>query len=232
LSNFSDDLRQKSVEYGYSLNNTMIEKMEHYYMGLAAANKVMNLTAVTEAEEAVVKHFLDSIVPCRRLPEGGLVVDVGSGAGFPIVPLKVVRPDIRAVAMESSAKKSNFIATTSKETGIDISVINERAEDVGRGPLRETFDVCTSRAVATLRVLLELCSPLVKRGGLVIAYKGRYQTELEEAKNAVMLLGLELEEVIKLPCTELDHSALLFRKTALTAEKYPRSFARIKKNPL
>lgn len=232
MSEFLDYLKDECGKCGFVLTDEMAGAMEVYYDQLIAANKTVNLTAVTKAEDAAFKHFLDSVAPYASLPQGGMVADVGSGAGFPIVPLKIIRPDIDATAIEASQKKCDFIATAATKAGVGLHVVNGRAEELGRGELRERFDVCVSRAVAPLRMLLELCAPLAKAGGLVIAYKGNYEAELEEAGNAMEQLNLELEEIVKLPCAGMEHNTLLLRKTAPTEEKYPRSFARIKKNPL
>lgn len=232
MSEFTDYLSVLLEKDGYIASKDAILKMEAYYNELVETNKQYNLTAVTEPKEAALKHFYDSIVPCTLIANGASVVDVGSGAGFPIVPLKIMREDIDAVAVEASLKKCTFIEKATKEIDIDVEVVTARAEELGQGIDRENYDVCVSRAVAKLRVLVELCSPLVKQGGLFFAYKGEYEKELEESKDALKALNLELKEVMEMPHGEYAHHILVFQKTASTAKKYPRRYAQIIKAPL
>lgn len=232
MSEFTQELKDLSGKSGYVFTDAELSRMEAYYNELIEVNKVHNLTAVTAPRDAALRHFFDSIAPLGLVPEGASVADVGSGAGFPIVPLKIMRGDIRATAVESAGKKCAFIERGSKAAGIGVEVLCARAEELARGPRRESFDVCVSRAVAQLRVLAELCAPLVRQGGLFLAYKGEYEQELAEAGNAAKALNLELEEVIKLPCEGYAHHVLAFRKTGTLSPKYPRRYAQIVKAPL
>lgn len=232
MSEFITELTKLCNAYGYVLPKSMYTSMNVYYEELACANRQFNITRIIAPEAAALRHFFDSIVPMGELPQKALVVDVGSGGGFPIVPLKIARPDIRVAAMEASKKKCEFIEEASKNAGIEIETINERAEDAARAAYRETFDVCVSRAVAPLRILLELCTPLVKKGGLFFAYKTSEQSELEEAQNACKQLAVKLVKTVKTPVCGYDACVYIFEKTEKTNEKFPRNFSQIKKNPL
>ena len=232
MPEFTQELKSLFEQNGLALTQRQLAEMETYYRELVEVNKIHNLTAVTEPKDAALRHFFDSAAPLGRIPEGAAVADIGSGAGFPIVPLKIMREDIRATAVESAGKKCAFIERGSKAAGIGIEVLCARAEELARGQRRESFDVCVSRAVAQLRVLAEMCAPLVRQGGLFLAYKREYGQELAEAENALGALNLELDEVLKLPCEGYAHHVLVFRKTARVSPKYPRRYAQIAKAPL
>lgn len=232
MSEFLETLYRLFEQGGQSLTQSQAAKMNDYYEQMVEANRAYNLTAVTAPEEAALKHFYDSAFAAGLLPEGACVADVGSGGGFPIVPLKIMREDIAAYAVESSKKKCDFIEHACKKANIGITVLNARAEELARAGERESFDVCVSRAVAALPVLLELCAPLVRPGGLFLAYKADYRRELEEGKNAMKLLSMELEQTLPLPLDEYGHFVLAFRKKASADPKYPRNYAQIAKRPL
>lgn len=232
MSEFTRSLQELFDQAGQTAEQSVLSAMQVYYEELVEVNQTHNLTAVTAPQEAALRHFFDSVTPVSLIPQGARVADVGSGAGFPIAPLKIMRGDISATAIESSGKKCAFIERASAAAGIEISVRCARAEELARTELRESFDVCVSRAVAQLRVLAELCAPLVREGGLFLAYKGDFQEELAQAKNALKALGLSLEETIKMPCEGYEHHVLVFRKQGKTAQKYPRRYAQIVKSPL
>ena len=232
MTEFCKELEALCRQTGYDVSGQALEKMNAYYDCMVETNAKYNLTAITQPQDAACKHFFDSIVPYRQIPKGAAVVDIGSGPGFPIAPLKAVREDILAVAIESSQKKCNFIENASFVSGIEVEVICARAEEAGQGRQREAFDVCVSRAVAALPVLMELCSPLVKNHGLFFAYKGKYQEELKNAGIAMKALNLELEEVIAMPYGTYEHNVLVFRKKGMLSPKYPRRYAQIIKSPL
>ncbi|MEA5003950.1 MAG: 16S rRNA (guanine(527)-N(7))-methyltransferase RsmG [Christensenella sp.] len=232
MSVFSEELNTLCTQNGYEVSKDALQSMELYYDCMVETNKQYNLTAITAPKDAALKHFFDSIVPCALLPKNGRVVDVGSGAGFPIAPLKAVRKDIRAFAVESSKKKCDFIVEASRQASLDVTVFCERAEVIAAGKPRESFDACVSRAVAPLRVLCELCAPLLKNGGLFFAYKGEYEEELAQAKKALVVLNLQLVEKLRMPHEEYAHHILVFRKTGENAAKYPRRYAQIVKSPL
>lgn len=207
-----------------------IESMDAYYNCLVRENAKYNLTAITAPEEAAVKHFFDSAAAAAELPQGAKVLDVGSGGGFPIVPLKILRPDIQAYAMDATAKKCRFIELASAEAGIAVNVINARAEEAKR--LREKYEVCVSRAVADLPVLLELCAAFVVRGGYVICYKSDAAEEIVRAGNAANLLGLKLEKTLDYDYRGMVRQIPVYKKVDATPAKYPRMFSQIRKNPL
>lgn len=219
-------------DYSPPISGKQAEQMGSYYEFLLETNKRFNLTAITGPKEAALLHFFDSAFAAPVLPEGATVVDVGSGAGFPAAPIAIVRPDIDMTALESAAKKCGFIKEAAQKAGINMTVVNERAEEHGRGEGREAYDVCVSRAVTALPALLELCIPLVKIGGIFLAYKADDQKELASVGNATEVLGAKLEKRIKLPIEGYDHTVLVFRKTEKTPQKYPRNFGQIKKSPL
>lgn len=218
------------AECGNKLTPDQAYKMELYYDCLIRENTKYNLTAITAPEEAAIKHFFDSAAAASELPENARVLDVGSGGGFPIVPLKILRPDIEAVALDATAKKCRFIELAAAEAGIEIKVVNARAEEAKQ--LREKFEVCVSRAVADLPVLLELCAAFVVRGGKVTCYKGDAQQEISSAKTAAKLLGLELENVLHFNDLDMVRQLPIYKKVERTPEKYPRMFSQIRKNPL
>lgn len=232
MSEFLQELEALFQTGGINVPTGALEKMEAYYNELVETNRMYNLTSVTEPKEAALKHFFDSAVPSALIPKNSRVVDVGSGAGFPIVPLKILREDLDACAVESSQKKCAFIENASLAAGIDVRVLAVRAEELAAGKPRESYDVCVSRAVAQLRVLCELCAPLVRLGGLFFAYKGDYERELGEAKNALKAMNLELREIVKMPHGDYAHHVLIFKKTGGVSAKYPRRYAQITKAPL
>lgn len=215
---------------GITLAPEQIESMDAYYNCLVRENAKYNLTAITAPEEAAVKHFFDSAAAAAELPQGAKVLDVGSGGGFPIVPLKILRPDIQAYAMDATAKKCRFIELASAEAGIAVNVINARAEEAKR--LREKYEVCVSRAVADLPVLLELCAAFVVRGGYVICYKSDAAEEIVRAGNAANLLGLKLEKTLDYDYRGMVRQIPVYKKVDATPAKYPRMFSQIRKNPL
>lgn len=229
---FETAVKTLFAKYNMPLTQEQAGQMESYYESLTAANKEFNLTAITTEEEAALLHFFDSAFVQTEIPEGASVIDVGSGGGFPIVPLAIVRPDIKPTALEASLKKCNFIEQSAEKAGITIQTINSRAEDYARGEGRERYDVCTARAVSPLRILLELCIPLVKKGGVFLAYKSNVSGELQEAKNAMRALGVALENSMAMPVSGYNHQVLVFRKNTPTGEKYPRTYGKIKKTPL
>ena len=195
-------------------------------------NQVMNLTAVTEEEQVAKRHLLDSVSVLLAQPLAGKkVIDVGCGAGFPGVPLKIACPEADITLLDSLGKRMTWLEETLPTLGVDAKCVTARAEEYVN-TCREQYDVATSRAVARLNILLELTAPYVKKGGVVIAMKGTAaQEELREAKNAISRLGLTLEKNIQ-PFGEDFSQILVFRKTSHTPPQYPRRYAKIKQNPL
>jgi 16S rRNA (guanine527-N7)-methyltransferase len=226
---FLAELKKAFAACALALTDEQAAQMERYYRVLAARNRTQNLTRIIAPRDAAIKHFLDSAFPQDVIPAGSALIDVGSGAGFPAVPLKILRTDIEAYALEAAAKKCAFIRNAAAQADVRIYVVNERAEEYARGAGRAAFDVCVSRAVAELPVLMELCAPLLRTGGLLLAYKSGAR---EEADGAARALGLVPIGERLMPLAEYDHRVLLYRKERETPEQYPRKYAKIRKNPL
>ena len=215
------------------LDAEQIWKFTEYYNKLLDWNSRINLTRITEPSEVAAKHFADSVLGAKLLPQGARVVDVGTGAGFPGVPLKIVRPDIELVLVDSLGKRVRFLEELTRSLGIEAVCIHARAEDAARQPgLREAFDAATSRAVAPMNVLLELTTPFVKVGGASLMYKGASaREELEVCGKALRTLGCRAE------CVDLEaewgaRTIVLARKVSPTPAKFPRKAGTAQKTPL
>lgn len=212
------------------------EKFENFNKILTEFNQKYNLTAISDQKEVYIKHFFDSIQPQKYFPAGAKVVEIGSGGGFPSVPLKIVRDDLSFTLIESTGKKCEYLKHVVDKLGFDcVQVLNIRAEDGGRDKnLREKFDISTARAVARLNTLCEYCLPFVKIGGRFIAYKGDAEEEIEEAQNAIKTLGGEIEKVEKydLPEGFGKRTVIVIKKVKSTPEKYPRGRGLERKKPL
>ena len=196
-------------------------------------NKVMNLTAITEPEQVAKLHLLDSVtLLCKQDLRGKTLIDVGCGAGFPGVPVKIACPDVKLTLLDSLGKRMNWLSEILPTLCVDAECVTARAEEFVT-TCRESYDVATSRAVARLNILLELTAPYVKVGGTVLAMKGSAaREELAEAKNAIKKLGLSLESVKEFPVDDGVHTVLVFKKIAPTPPQYPRRYAKIKQSPL
>ena len=196
-------------------------------------NKVMNLTAITEPGAVARLHLLDSLTVMKGLDlKGKKVIDVGCGAGFPGVPLKIACPEMKLTLLDSLGKRMKWLETILPQLGVDAECVTARAEEEV-AKRREQYDVATSRAVARLPVLLELSAPYVKVGGYVAAMKGTaMEEELQEAQNAIAKLGLKLEKVHHFPVDGADHAVIVLRKVKPTPPQYPRRYNKIKQFPL
>lgn len=219
-------------ELGVDLKHT--EALEEFSRLLVEKNKVMNLTGITEPREVAVLHLLDSLALLPMAPlSGKKIVDVGTGAGFPGVPLKIALPESHVTLLDSLNKRIEFLKESCDALGLaDVDCVHARAEEFGH---REEYDYAVSRAVASLPVLCELCLPLVKVGGEFLAMKSSHtEDEINDAKRAIALLGGKITEVIDytIPTTDIVHRVVRIEKIAPTAKKYPRRFAQIKKQPL
>lgn len=212
------------------------EQFERFRALLLLHNARYNLTAITEEEEVFHKHFLDSLAGEHLFPQGANCCEVGSGAGFPSIPLKIVREDLQMTLVESTGKKCEFLRTVVRELELkNVQVVCARAEDVGRDiKFRESFDVCFARAVARLSTLAEYCMPLVKKGGVFLAYKGEAQEELSEAKKALSVLGDGQASAVsyELPEGYGARTLVCVKKTRSTPEKYPRGQGKERSDPL
>ena len=196
-------------------------------------NKVMNLTAITEPTAVAKLHLLDSLslLTLEDLA-GKKVIDVGCGAGFPGVPVKIACPEMKLTLLDSLGKRMNWLETVLPTLGVEAECVTARAEEAV-ADRRESYDYATSRAVARLNILLELTAPYVKVGGKVLAMKGTAaQEELAEAKNAISKLGLQVERVAEFPADGTAHTVIALKKIAPTPKQYPRRYAKIKQNPL
>lgn len=230
-------LRGYAGEYGLVLSDEMLAHFECYMRLLLDWNKKMNLTAITEPQEVIVKHFLDSLLLFQALsPEmGASMIDVGTGAGFPGIPAKIYRADLKLTLLDSLRKRVGFLQTVSEELGQDNRCVHGRAEELGReSSFREQYDLATARAVAALPALCEYCLPLVKPGGCFVALKGlEVEAECEQAAGALKLLGGALEHIHRFQLPEdYGRSLVVIRKVSQTPPKYPRIAAKITKNPL
>ncbi len=221
---------------GLSLDETALGRYRGYYEYLEEVNRVMNLTAISGEQDVARLHFLDcaALLALADL-EGKSLIDVGSGAGFPGLVLKIARPRLDLTLLDSLDKRVRFLRELCGRLGLeDVNCVHARAEEAPPA-LREAFDIATARAVARLNLLGELCLPFVKPGGLFIAMKGPDpEEEIREAKRGLALLGGRVEKVEKypIPGTDAVHSAVLIRKVSPTPAKYPRRWAQIKSKPL
>lgn len=222
--------------YGTEIGGEAEKKFSEFYRMLKEANEKFNLTAVTDEKEVKIKHFYDSIAPEKLFPKGARAIEIGSGGGFPSVPLMIVRPDIKFTLVESTGKKCAFLEEVVEKLSLNCEkVLNIRAEDgAKREELREKFDVCCARAVARLNTLAEYCLPYVKVGGVFIAYKGDCEDELAEAENAVKILGGKAESAFfySLPEDMGKRTAQVIKKVRPTPLKYPRGQGKERKSPL
>ncbi len=201
--------------------------------GVVKQNEVMNLTAITEPTQVAKLHLLDSLSLLTMADlRGKKLIDVGCGAGFPGVPVKIACPEVKLTLLDSLAKRMNWLESFLPQLGIEAEFVTARAEEAIT-PRREQYDYATSRAVARLNILLELTAPYVKVGGAVLAMKGTAaEEELEEAKGAIRKLGLKLEKVQTFPVDDTAHTVIVLRKIAHTPPQYPRRYAKIKQLPL
>ena len=218
---------------GIELDEQTVDTLCAFGTAVVEQNKVMNLTAITVPDQVAKLHLLDSlsILAVKDL-RGKRMVDVGCGAGFPGVPVKIACPQVELTLLDSLGKRMHWLETILPTLGVEANCVTARAEEFVAG-VRETYDVATSRAVARLNILLELTAPFVKVGGYVLAMKGTAaMEELEEAKRAIKTLGLKLEEVREFPVDGTAHTVIVLKKISPTPAKFPRRFAKIKQAPL
>lgn len=235
VDNLKNKLNQLSIEYSES----QIEKLLKYYEMLIEKNKVMNLTAITEFDEVVEKHFIDSLCIVRVIDMEKVhsIIDIGTGAGFPGIPVKIMFPHIKVTLVDSLNKRVNFLNEVIENLELrDIEAYHGRAEDYGRDKkFREKYDLCVSRAVANLASLSEYCMPFVKPDGYFISYKaGECEDEIDNSKNAIKILSGKIEKVEKfsLPDSEISRSFIKIKKIKNLSNKYPRKSGIPSRNPL
>ena len=232
-------LKLSAASVGVELNNTQIQQFIKYHEILVEWNSFMNLTGITEYEEVVQKHFVDSLVLCKAIDVNQVesLIDIGTGAGFPGIPLKIAYPHLKVTLLDSLQKRIKFLNEVVLQLGLEnVETIHGRAEDFAKPSMkRETYDVCVSRAVANLSSLSEYCLPYVKVDGYFVPYKsGKIDEELVESKKAVFVLGGKIEDEVKfnLPDSVISRSLIKIRKVSETPKKYPRKSGLATKEPI
>lgn len=233
-----DLLKALAADHGVTLTDDMTAQLDRYAQLLVEWNEKMNLTGITDPYGIVVRHFVDSLTAAPLIPAGAAVIDVGTGAGFPAIPLAVARPDIHVTLLDSLQKRLTFLDTVCRELGLSCVRVHARAEDGGRSAaLRDHFDVAIARAVAALPTLCEYCLPFVRPGGLFVAMKGpESENEIEGALIAAGTLAARHEDTVSLavPCGEetLSRRLIVFKKIGNTPKAYPRAPKKIAQKPL
>lgn len=232
-------LEEGCQELGITLDKIQKKQFTDFYEYLVEKNKVMNLTGITEFQEVLVKHFLDSLACVKAVDMNKVnrIMDIGTGAGFPGVPLKIAFPHLEACLLDSLKKRVNFLEETFQLLKLEnITAIHGRAEEFAKNKTyRETYDLCVSRAVSNLATLSEYCLPYVKTGGFFISYKsGTIQEEVEQAQKAVKILGGKIQDVVyfQLPDSEIQRSLVVIEKIKATPGRYPRKAGTPLKEPL
>ena len=234
IAKFEHGLKSLDIE----LSDNQKQQFVQYYELLIEWNKVMNLTAITDLEDVIQKHFIDSLTIVKAIcPKNKTIIDVGTGAGFPGIPIKIAFPETKIVLLDSLNKRINFLNEVIHRLNLkEIRTIHGRAEDYGKNPkYRGQFDLCVSRAVANLSSLSEYCIPFVKQDGCFISYKsGKASDEMNSAKNAIKLLGGRIENVLKfnLPDSTVDRTLITIKKIVATPKKYPRTAGKPSREPL
>jgi len=233
----TDLLRTEAAKLGITLADKMFEEFLLYTDVLLEWNGKMNLTAIVQPEEIAVKHYIDSLllIAAHDIPHGAAVIDIGSGAGFPGIPLKIARPDINLSLLDSQNKRLRFLETLSENLGQDNRLIHGRAEELAHDMLlRERFDVATARAVAPLALLCELCLAYVKKDGVFLAMKGaQARRELEDAATAIERMGARMEDIRDYSLNETEaRSIIIIRKISQTSTGLPRTHKKMTKAPL
>lgn len=229
-----DFCKQSFQQSDIELSKTLYEKLDIYAEFLVEYNKSVNLTAITDPTEILFKHFIDSILLDKYvdIPENASIIDVGTGAGFPSVPLKLFRPDINITLLDSLNKRITFLKMLCEKLGIQAEFIHERAEIAGKNPdFREKFDVSCARAVANMSVLSEMCLPFVRTDGVFTAMKGLSEN-IADGNNAVGLLGGEISDQSVYEVFGEGRKIVVVKKISHTPTKYPRNSGQIKKKPL
>jgi 16S rRNA (guanine527-N7)-methyltransferase len=234
---FVQELKAQKIK----LNNQQQEQFAEYYRALIAANEHVNLTRITAEDEVYLKHFYDSLTPLLAFPDlfagKKSLCDVGAGAGFPSVPMRLIKPDLSVTIVDSLGKRLKFLADLLAKLDVaDLKLVHARAEDAGRNAAyREQFDLVTARAVANLPVLSEYCLPLVKKNGYLIALKGpKAQTEIEAAQKAIKVLGGQVTaaQELTLPHSSEERTLVVIKKVKPTPKKYPRQAGIPRRKPI
>lgn len=232
---------QELSKRNFKLNEKQINQFNQYFTNLIAANQKVNLTRITEEDDVYLKHFFDSLTPLFTFSEvfksGSTVCDVGAGAGFPSIPLKILQPEIKVTIVDSLGKRLTFLQNLIEKLQLqDVTLVHGRAEDIGQNKLyREQFAIVTARAVANMAVLSEYCLPLVKKSGYFVALKGpKAEKELQDGQKAINLLGgkvIQTEE-LQLPNSSEERTLILVQKVKATPKKYPRQAGTPHRKPI
>lgn len=230
-------LKSNAASLGVELNDEALDRFDLLAELLIEQNKTMNLTAITDPDEVVIKHFADSVSLFSVInPENGAkILDLGTGAGFPGIPLLITRPDINLTMVDSTAKKLRYVADTVEKLGLEAETLHARAEEAGKSPdYREQYDIVCSRAVAALNVLSEYCLPFVKVGGVFVAMKSaKAEEEIADAKKAIGILGGKIIDKKTFTLSDGgERTLIIIKKISQTSPKYPRVSAQISKKPL
>lgn len=226
-------------ELGLEISDIQVEQFLKYYEMLVETNKKINLTAIVDLDEVIIKHFIDSLLVVKTIDinEFHTMIDVGTGAGFPGIPLKIMFPNLEVTLLDSLNKRLNFLNDVIEELGLNgICTIHGRAEDFGKNiNYREKFDLCVSRAVANLSTLSEYCIPFILQGGSFVSYKSEFSKEEKSAaEKAIEVLGGDIKKnnMVKLPFTEINRSFIIIEKKIKTPNKYPRKAGIPSKKPI
>lgn len=237
--NFVDELKVAATEYGLNLTEDQISAFNKYYELLYEWNKKINLTAITEPKDVAIKHMVDSLSCFKAdlFKENTSLIDVGTGAGFPGLPLKIFYPSLKLTLLDSLNKRVKFLQLVVDELGLkDVEVIHARSEEAARNKkYREKFDLATARAVARLPIICEYCLPFVKEGGTFIALKGRqYEEEATQAQKAIKVLGGEIADIMPVKLPEIDdkRAVIYIKKIKSTPKTYPRKAGTPERNPI
>lgn len=234
---FKKELKSVFEAYGFDVSDDQAEAFEKYYELIKIWNEKFNLTTILEQSDVIVKHFLDSVLICNNLKENAKLIDIGAGAGFPSVPIKIMRPDVEIVMLDGSNKRITFLNEVIGQLNLkNAKAIHERCEILAhKSEYRESFDYCVARAVAESNVLVEYCLPFVKLFGYMIAYKSRnVNEELDNAKKAIEILGGKLTEVKNVNIKEInaERNFIFVKKKFKTPVKYPRGQNKPRLNPI
>ena len=231
------ELKEILKNYNINVTEKQLKQFDIYYEFLMTENEKYNLTAIKEKDEVLYKHFLDSILPYQTFKEGLKVIDIGTGAGFPSIPLAILRPDLKFTLVDSVEKKTNFVFNLADKLGLsNVEVYHARCEDLAKEiKFREQYDYVVARAVAPLTSLLEYCVPFIKVGGIFIAYKGtNYNQEVENTKKTTKLLNIRQVQILKYNIKEIntERYCIVYEKTGITDKKYPRGQNKPRLKPL
>lgn len=226
--------QEKFSEYSLDLTEELYRKLDIYAKFLCEYNEKVNLTAITDSEGILIKHFIDSIIPVVKtdIPLNASFIDVGTGAGFPSVPLKLYRPDLKVTLLDGLNKRIIFLQQLCDKLDIECECIHERAEILAKNPdYREKYDIASARAVASMPVLCEYCMPFVKKDGIFIAMKGKNE-DVKDAEKAVKILGGKIADDIHYTIADEARKIFIIKKISQTSPKYPRNSGQIKSRPL